>query len=511
MGDKKDINQKIRVAQYLRMSTDHQKYSIDNQAAYLKKYADEHNMEITGTYDDEGKSGVSATGRNNFNRLIEDVVTGKINIEAVIVYDVSRFGRWQDSDEAGHYSYLLKYHGVRIIYCAENLPEGFPEIQMLTLPALRYAAGAYSRNLSVKVFAGHVNLVKRGYYQGGTPGYGLRRKLIDPGSKKTKILNPGERKSLQTDRVVLVPGTKKEIQIIKRIFNMFIFEYYNEYMISSKLNEEGIKYTNNSIWSSSKVHKILINERYLGNYIYNRTSTKLKSKRIKNPEEEWIRHTGFFTPIISPEKFSMAREIILNRSNHMTDKDILDYLRQKLDTKGKLSGFIIDEDNFGPSSSVVASRFGGLLNAYKLIGYSPGKDYSYIKINERLRNLHKDLLSQITENLTKAKFTVSESQLITINDNLKLSVIVSRCKARSSGSLRWVVRFDRSLEPDISIVVRMDSANSNPVDYYILPSFDIIESQLKLKETNTIILELYRFNDLNFFLEMLNPPTKKVA
>lgn len=177
MGDKKDINQKIRVAQYLRMSTDHQKYSIDNQAAYLKKYADEHNMEITDTYDDEGKSGVSATGRNNFNRLIEDVVTGKINIEAVIVYDVSRFGRWQDSDEAGHYSYLLKYHGVRIIYCAENLPEGFPEIQMLTLPALRYAAGAYSRNLSVKVFAGHVNLVKKRILPGRNSGIWVAEKV----------------------------------------------------------------------------------------------------------------------------------------------------------------------------------------------------------------------------------------------------------------------------------------------------------------------------------------------
>ncbi|EAN7582135.1 recombinase family protein, partial [Salmonella enterica] len=236
MGDESQKNHKIRVAQYLRMSTDHQQFSIDNQALYLKKYAEDHNMVIVETYDDEGKSGVSASGRKNFNRLIEDVVTGRVKIEAVLVYDVSRFGRWQDNDEAGHYSYLLKYHGVRVIYCAENLPDESPEIQMLTLPALRYAAGAYSRNLSVKVFAGHVNLVKRGYYQGGIPGYGLRRKLIDNNNRPKMILCPGERKSLQTDRVVLTPGTKKEIKLVKKIFNMFIFDGLNEYLIATKLN-----------------------------------------------------------------------------------------------------------------------------------------------------------------------------------------------------------------------------------------------------------------------------------
>ncbi|EOD3616760.1 recombinase family protein, partial [Cronobacter sakazakii] len=107
MGDESQKNHKIRVAQYLRMSTDHQQFSIDNQALYLKKYAEDHNMVIVETYDDEGKSGVSASGRKNFNRLIEDVVTGRVKIEAVLVYDVSRFGRWQDNDEAGHYSYLL--------------------------------------------------------------------------------------------------------------------------------------------------------------------------------------------------------------------------------------------------------------------------------------------------------------------------------------------------------------------------------------------------------------------
>ncbi len=496
---------KISVAQYLRMSTEHQQYSIDNQKEYIQRYAADHNMEIAYTYDDEGKSGISALGRNSFNKLIRDVVTNKINIEAVLVYDVSRFGRFQDNDEAGYYSYLLKYHGVKIIYCAENIPELSPEIQMLTLPALRYAAGAYSRNLSIKVFAGHVNLVKNGYYQGGMPGYGLRRKLIDSAHNDKLILQPGQRKNLQTDRVVLIPGPADEISIIGRIFHMFVFECYNEYLISEKLNDEKIHYTNGALWNRTKVHNVLINERYIGNYIYNKTSCKLKSKRVSNPQEDWIRHEGYFPPLVPPEIYMRAQKIIRDRSVHLTDADIVNYLKNKLKEKGKLSGFIIDEDNFGPSSSVISNRFGGLVNAYKFIGYTPERDYSFIEINKILRKKHKEIISGIFNEIKIADRLMLEDDTILINNNMRVSLVISRCKKTSANNLRWIIRFDRSLSPDINIIARMDSTNKLAVDYFILPHFEVLEKKLNLMESNSRLLEFYRFDDLHLFLSMFSP------
>lgn len=215
MVDKTDKIHKVRVAQYLRMSTNLQEFSLDNQAQFIKKYADEHNMEILHTYDDAGKSGVSTTGRHDFNKLVNDVLTKEINIDVVLVYDVSRFGRFKDPQEGIYYKYLLKMNNIDVIYCAENLPEN-SETETFILSSLMYAAGAFSKNLSIKVFAGHVNLVKRGYYQGGKPGYGLKRKLLDNNNKPKMILAHGERKSLQTDRIILVPGTKKEIDLIKK-------------------------------------------------------------------------------------------------------------------------------------------------------------------------------------------------------------------------------------------------------------------------------------------------------
>ncbi|MBK0095033.1 recombinase family protein [Erwinia sp. S63] len=503
--------QTTKVAAYLRMSTDHQQYSIDNQLEYITKYAADRGMEIISTYNDEGKSGVSALGRNNFNRLIQDVVTKQIKIEAVLVYDVSRFGRWQDNDEAGYYSYLLKYHGVKIIYCAENLPDQSPEIQMLTLPALRYAAGAYSRNLSIKVFAGHVNLVRRGFFQGGNPGYGLRRKLVDSDRKDKFILKQGERKSLQTDRVILAPGTEGEIKTINKIFNLFIFKFYNEYLIAEKLNQDGLRYSDGTLWTRGRVHAVLINQRLIGDYIYNRTSTKLKSRKVNNPEESWVIHKNALPSIISVEKFHAAQKIICDRSIHLSDSEVLDYLKSRLSSCGKLSGFIIDEDISGPSSSVVAQRFGGLLRAYKLIGYTPERDYSFIEVNKAIRESNRREIAALQDKLQQHNQIFNDGDILVINNNLRISVVPSKCKTLQSGNLRWFVRLERSLTPDISIVMRMNAQNSAPTDYFILPKIETMEHQLTLKENNSFLIEMYRFDDLNPLLYLLSPLPTRVA
>ena len=67
-------------------------------------------------------------------------------------------------------------------------------------------AGEYSRELSAKVFTGQCRLIGMGFRQGGMAGYGLRRQLIDEQRKPKFELPIGGQKSLQTDRVILVPG-----------------------------------------------------------------------------------------------------------------------------------------------------------------------------------------------------------------------------------------------------------------------------------------------------------------
>ena len=83
-------------------------------------------------------------------------------------------------------------------------------------------AGEYSRELSVKVFAGQCRLIENGFRQGGPAGYGLRRLLIDESRNPKGELGRGDRKSLQTDRVVLAPGPSEEIDHVRRIYLMFV-------------------------------------------------------------------------------------------------------------------------------------------------------------------------------------------------------------------------------------------------------------------------------------------------
>lgn len=110
----------IRAAQYVRMSTEHQQYSTDNQAATIAIYAEKHGLEIVKTYADEGKSGLNIKGRPALQALLDDVESGRADFAVLLVYDVSRWGRFQDPDEAASYELRCKSKGVRVLYCGEE-------------------------------------------------------------------------------------------------------------------------------------------------------------------------------------------------------------------------------------------------------------------------------------------------------------------------------------------------------------------------------------------------------
>src|ERR1700712_4950125 len=87
---------RVPAAEYVRMSTEHQKYSTDNQAEAIRRYAANRGYEIVKTYADEGKSGLNIGGRLGLQRLLEEIESGRAGFDALLVYDVSRWGRFQD-------------------------------------------------------------------------------------------------------------------------------------------------------------------------------------------------------------------------------------------------------------------------------------------------------------------------------------------------------------------------------------------------------------------------------
>ena len=146
----------------------------------------------------------------------------------------------------------------------------------------------------------------------------------------------GEHKSIQTDRVVLVPGPPEEIEIVRWMYLAFVEEGKIESEIAKTLNERGVQTDLGRPWTRGTVHQVLTNEKYVGNNVYNRISFKLKKKRVLNPADMWIRANGAFEPIISTELFEGAQKIVLERSKKLADEELLDEIARAPDRKREL-------------------------------------------------------------------------------------------------------------------------------------------------------------------------------
>ena len=183
-----EIGRSSQAAQYVRMSTDNQKYSIENQAAAIAIYAAQRNLSIIETYSDRGRSGLSIGGRDALKQLIGDVQSGCAKFGHVLVYDVSRWGRFQDVDESAYYEFICKEAGIQVRYCAELFENDGSLASAILKNIKRAMAGEYSRELSTKVFVGQCHGAELGFWQGGPAGYGLRRQIIDErGTPRTQL------------------------------------------------------------------------------------------------------------------------------------------------------------------------------------------------------------------------------------------------------------------------------------------------------------------------------------
>jgi DNA invertase Pin-like site-specific DNA recombinase len=492
-------------AAYVRMSTEHQQYSTENQLDTIRLYAVTHDLEINKVYTDAGKSGLRLEGRDALKQLFFDVESGRADYSTVLVYDVSRWGRFQDPDVSASYEVRCRQAGVSVQYCAEQFTNDGSPVSNIVKSVKRMMAGEYSRELSVKVFAGQSRLIELGYRQGGPAGFGLRRQLVDSHGSPKNELQIGEHKSIQTDRVILVPGPPGEVEIVQHIYRLFVEEGRSEREIADWLNARGVLNDRARPWSRGTVHQVLINEKYVGNNVWNHNSFKLKQTRVENPPEEWIRANGAFRPIVHSILFKAAQSIIETRSYRMPDDEMLQVLKTIYQRSGYLSGLVIDEAEGCPSSSAYQHRFGSLLRCYSLIGYTPARDYQYIEANKRLRQMHPLLLEQTTSKIAEVGGKVSidpRTDLMLVNEEVTISLVLSRCQMSPAGSKRWNIQFDFGLSPDITVAVRMKEQEEAALDYYILPAIDIETPRLRLAESNEASLEIYRFETLDILSEL---------
>lgn len=275
--------------------------------------------------------------------------------------------------------------------------------------------------------------------------------LINQAGDQKGVLGHGEQKSLQTDRVILVPGPEEEIRTIRWIYEQFTKHGKRESEIAVELNTQGLATDLGRPWTRGTVNQVLTNEKYIGNNVYNRTSFKLKKKHVRNSPEMWVRADGVFAPIVSSEDFFVARGIIQERVRRFSDEEMLARLRMLAKEHAVLSSQIIDTAEGLPSSGAYRCRFGSLSAAYRRAGFEPPRDYRYLEVSRDLRALYPKMVADLTERLNAAGATVTRDEatdLLLVNGEFSAAMVLSRCRETPAGSLRWLIQIDQGLAPD---------------------------------------------------------------
>jgi DNA invertase Pin-like site-specific DNA recombinase len=493
------------------MSTEHQRYSLANQSSAIEGYAEKHGFSVIQTYSDAARTGVVFRRREGLRQLIQDVVQRVAAYKAILVYDVSRWGRFQDCDEAAYYEFLCKSAGVPVHYCAETFPNdnAIPSVILKSLK--RVMAGEYSRELGCKVYAGQKRLAQLGYRQGGPPGYGLRRLLVSPEGTPKQILHAGERKSIVADRVIQVAGSPDEVRCIRDIYRMFVGEEMSCCSIAKELNRRRIPYLGDAPWNQRAVQTILTHPKYAGSNVYGRSSQKLYTSMIQLPRSEWTIVPRAFEPLIDAETFAQAQERIHYWPRNRSDAELLDSLKMILAQEGKISTALIMSTPNVPSPQTYRTRFGSLVNAYRLLGYKSTWNEQHVEQKHRVRAIRNNLLNQIAA-LSGGRVTIDISS--TRNTRLRLKtgrlvgVRVGRCLLGYRGALRWLMTPVQAERRNIALLARLNVGNSIVKDMFVIPPVGISSSLMS--ENDVRLQNGFRLHDLADFFDVVQTAARSV-
>jgi DNA invertase Pin-like site-specific DNA recombinase len=471
----------IPAAQYVRMSTEHQQYSLENQSDAISAYAALHNFQVVQTYSDSAKSGVILRNRPGLQQLLQDVVGSSAIYQAILVYDVSRWGRFQDTDEPAHYEFLCRSAGIPVHYCAETFANDGTLASLIMKALKRTMAGEYSRELGVKVLAGQTRLARLGFKQGGLAGYGLRRLLVTPERKPKQTLEIGERKSIATDRVVLAPGAPGEVQCVRMIFHMLVAENLTVADITRELNRKRVKNFSGSEWKYQGVSNILKHPKYSGCCVYGQTTQKLYTPTIKIPKADWVLTPGAYEPIVEPATFEKAQTILRSRTVNKSNDQVLGELKAHLVLKGKLSLKVINESESLPSPSTIRGRFGSLRNAYSLIGYGD-PTHAYADVRQRTYKIRSDLFAQIVASAPGEIAIVQTNSRwrmrLRLPNRVVISVLIARAFDSWKGAIRWIV--DPNLKENSlpTLLARLREGSADFMDFHV---FSDIEKRARFR------------------------------
>jgi len=300
---------------YARASTDKQGDTIEHQVQMIQEYTKRMNINVEFSnyiYEDEGESGYKTTliQRPSMQRLIKDIDKGLVDI--VFFKGISRFAR--DSGEAIVTAKKLTQKGIRVISMEENYDSSKDDPTMFQIYAVM--AEQESRKTSIRVSLGNKQKARNGLWTGSiTPiGYIKVKDILDNKVKEKLLLDGKHPQSLYPDY--------ESIDIIRKIFDLFVNEGYGRKRICAWLNSNGFRTRKGNYFNDTKLKDILVNEVYIGNIVYGKTryeyveieeERRKKQKVIELDRKDWAICENAHEPIIDKETFMKAQAIIKSK------------------------------------------------------------------------------------------------------------------------------------------------------------------------------------------------------
>jgi DNA invertase Pin-like site-specific DNA recombinase len=492
-----------RAAQYVRMSTDMQRYSIENQSQAIALHAARRGLQVVRSYEDAGKSGLRINGRTGLKRLIDDIKSGRADFTTILVYDVSRWGRFQDNDESAHYEFLCREAGVSVQYCAEQFENDGSLASNIIKNIKRAMAAETSRELSVRVHAGQSRIASLGFNVGAAAGYGLRRCLIDESGNRKMELTFGQRKSIKTERIILIPGPAHELETVRLVYQLFIEQKMPLVAISRYLNRRSILNVAGREWNSMSVRQLLSNEKYIGNCLYNRGSKKLGGKWKRNAHHHWVRAKAAFERVVSDERFIAAQRQLKDNAGRYTDNEMLDILTAILCCHGHLSRDLVHKTKNAPSTNCYRAHFGTLANAFRQVGFTTRRTRDG-ESSLVLRNaICEEFAGQVRRRGGLA--TILPRNQIRINNELTAAVVLGRTVPSATPHIQsvWQFGYRSRAKPDLMIVARLERGCSSVQDYFALPFLFLpAGSWVTISGFNYLRLEGFRATSLSPIVDL---------
>ncbi len=291
-------------AQYIRMSTDHQDLSPEMQMQAIAAYAASNHIAIVETYLDSGKSGLSLESRSAMKKLLVDVTDPDREYSIVLVYDVSRWGRFQDMDASGYWEYHCLLHGVELRYVNELFTGDVSILAWMYKSMKRGMASEFSRELSVKVRAAQHAAVKQGLQLGPLPCLGFTRIAVSKSDGSVRKLALNERKAGNREHTKWIPGPKSEVEAVRRIFETYAYTDIQVKELADKMTAEGLRTQDGRPITPARLYSLFKTEAFTGDFVWGRDKDH---RRRKAGDPGIVRVVGALEPLISKELYAAVQ------------------------------------------------------------------------------------------------------------------------------------------------------------------------------------------------------------